>query len=160
MATIATFGVVVSDIAGRAHRLAITADTSPNSTVVGEMITERGAEISAALRDMGVDVDTVSADSTLQVYQIARRWIIYGVAADVLLARDRTSTDLADAYERRTSEAWDRLSTEVSRMLADGRPINDGAANLPASHVTRADEIESAIEVQGLGQRLAWSGSV
>lgn len=160
MATIATFGVVVSDIAGRAHRLDITATTSPSSTVVDEMITERGAELSAALRDMGVDVDTVSADSTLQVYQIARRWIIYAVAADVLLARDRTSTDLADAYERRTRETWDRLSSEVSRMLADGRPTNSGAANYPASHVTRESFIDDALDGQGLGQRLAWSGSL
>ena len=155
--TIATFGVTPSVLEGYAHRLALNATTSPTDTQADEMIQDRGAEWSALLQSVGVDV--ASIDPASQLYRLSRRWVIAATLHDVMRARERTVTPIVESFGSEADALRDRVLERIG-TLGDGQPTADGSPNLVDSHVTRAAEVEAAISDGSLVARLAWSGNV
>ena len=155
--TIATFGVTATVLEGYAHRLALNATTSPTDTQADEMIQDRGAEWSALLQSVGVDVATI--DPASQLYRLSRRWVIAATLHDVMRARERTVTPIVESFGSEADALRDRVLERIG-TLGDGQPTADGSPNLVDSHVTRAAEVEAAISDGSLVARLAWSGNV
>jgi len=155
--TIATFGVTATVLEGYAHRLALNATTSPTDTQADEMIQDRGAEWSALLQSVGVDVAGI--DPTSQLYRLSRRWVIAATLHDVMRARERTVTPIVESFGAEADALRDRVLERIG-TLGDGQPTADGSPNLVDSHVTRAAEVEAAISDGSLVARLAWSGNV
>lgn len=155
--TIATFGVTPTTLEGYAHRLALNASTSPTDIQAAEMIEDRGAEWSALLQSVGVDVATI--DPTSQLYRLSRRWVVAAALHDVMRARERTVTPIVESFGSEADALRDRVLERIG-TLGDGQPTADGSPNLVDSHVTRAAEVEAAISDGSLVARLAWSGNV
>ena len=154
---IETFGVTSTTLEGYAHRLTLDATTSPTAAQADEMVTDRGAEWSALLQSVGVDVATI--DPASQLYRLSRRWVIAAALHDVMRARERTVTPIVTSFGDEADALRDRVLERIG-TLGDGQPTAAGAPNLVDSHVTRAAEIEAALADGSLVNRLAWSGNV
>ena len=153
-------GVTVADVAEMAHRVQVTANTSPDTARVEAFIDDRTAEIAAMLMTMGVDVTGLATRTTGIGYRLVRRWIVTMSAYDLLRARERVAgaaVPLLESYREEGESLMERIRQRPAD-LGDEHPTASGDPNLVDSHVTRQSQIDAATDGYGLGAQLAWRG--
>lgn len=134
--TVATFGVTAASV--RSHHFpqwsAFSAETSPDSTTAGEMVTEAGADLAGVLTAAGVTPSSIS-----DVASAAYSWCAYTVRLDaalrILRASTQASPDLEKTWQARLDARYAALKAAGAAALGDEAlaPVDpDG----PSSHIS------------------------
>lgn len=156
MPAIETFGVTAALVATYLPGYVVTA-TSPVTTAQQTTITGHiAAEECGYLHSIGLDPETLAADTTTQVYSMMQRLIALGVAHDVAVSWEGAFRVPEGAMERRRQ--YDARREEIRERIAslgDGRPAGDSAAGSVSSHVSMRERIDAGTRTLGLAARLA-----
>ena len=121
------FGITKTDLQTVVSNLSIEADTSPTETQVDDLILQAAAEMELEAEAVGIDLEGLT-DPTDPTYQLFRRAIIYRVAADVLVAKNRGNPDSAAYYLGRHEQMLDNIRRHPDRVAA--RSANQGPERL------------------------------
>jgi len=136
----ADFGVTTVQLQGRYFALLLNANSTPTDTEAALIIEEWADDVSALLREKGVDPDAVeTADG--EGARFARRAIIYGALSDCIRAsaHDRAS---ADRYYEIALGQMELLRNNVAE-LGEDRPSGSGSPNQVESHVQNAAAVRT-----------------
>ena len=113
---------------------AFAAATVPTSTQVETWIAESGAMWSATIRSLGLDPDTIDADTASEGYAIAKRIVTLDVAVRVVRAQGRRPELVTQLREER-DRLYDRFVAAPSRF-GDSQPTTDASHNLTRSEMS------------------------
>jgi hypothetical protein len=156
---VADFGVTAAIVAQYIGGTAFSTASVPTAATVDAIILRVSGQWSGLLQRRGADVAAVDLATGSQLYLMSQEWIAKRVAMDVLFSRERAVTPLAERWEAQT-DAIKREVLEMTAALLDGQSSAAGAPGLIDSHVTRAEQVRTALRDQPLGQRLAWGSRV
>jgi ATP sulfurylase len=142
---IQTFGITAGDIQGIVSNLVINASSSPTITQVGDMIEQVSAEVQAESRNVGIST-TAIIDSTTPEYQMLKRMVIYKVAGEILISRNRGDENSGKYY-------IDRFLDLRETIRKRPQVVEDDTQNGPdlASYINQSATNFSADEVYGSG---------
>ena len=156
---VADFGVTAAIVAQYIGGTAFSTASVPTAATVDAIILRVSGQWSGLLQRRGADVAAVDLATGSQLYLMSQEWVAKRVAMDVLFSRERAVTPLAERWEAQT-DAIKREVLEMTAALLDGQSSAAGAPGLIDSHVTRAEQVRTALRDQPLGQRLAWGSRV
>ena len=139
MAAPNTFGITKTNIQSVVSNLSIETDTSPSTAQVDELIEQASAEVALEAEAVGISLAGLT-DPTDSMYLLFQRAIIYRVAADVLVAKNRGNVDSAAYYIQRHEQMLDNIRKHPDRVAA--RSADQGPERLKYLDYTEIQENE------------------
>jgi len=139
MAAPNTFGITKTNIQSVVSNLSIETDTSPSTAQVDELIEQASAEVALEAEAVGISLAGLT-DPTDSMYLLFQRAIIYRVAADVLVAKNRGNVDSAAYYIQRHEQMLDNIRKHPDRVAA--RTENQGPERLKYLDYTEIQQNE------------------
>ena len=112
-----TFGITKTDIQSVVANLSIESDTSPTESQVNDLIEQAAAEMALEADAVGISLSGLT-DPTQSIWLLFKRAIIYRVAADVLVARNRGNVDSAAYYIQRHEQILENIRKYPDRVAS------------------------------------------
>lgn len=109
------------------------ASSIPTANQVDVWIGEESAYCSGLLRSLGLAPATVDADTTTEVYAMAKRYVTLAVAVRVARIREADGNSAIVSSLRTERDALRKGMLDRPATLGDGQPTGDGAPNLTRS---------------------------
>jgi len=132
-----TFGITKTNIQSVVTNLSIETDTSPSTAQVDELIEQASAEIALEAEAVGISLAGLT-DPTDSMYLLFQRAIIYRVAADVLVAKNRGNVDSAAYYIQRHEQMLSNIRKHPDRVAT--RSADQGPERLKYLNYTEIQE--------------------
>lgn len=113
-----TFGVDTDDIKAQVQNLSIRTDTSPSTSDVTESILFAAAEVERECAAVGISTSglTDSADGT---YLLLKKAIIYKVAGELLIGRNRGNKEDGEYYIERYDKIIETIRKTPQKIETD-----------------------------------------
>jgi len=125
-----TYDITTAEVANfLGHTGGIDANSAPTSTQVTAWVTQRSAEIGAALRGVGITPSGVTASASNDLYELVRLKVTSRVACDWLLSNQREHTD----YTQQLVDEWVQYLEEMRTMPDHRLGEKTGATNVVES---------------------------
>ena len=112
-----TFGITKTDIQTVVSNLSIETDTSPTTAQVDDLILQAASEMELEADAVGISIEGLT-DVSDPMYQLFKRAIVYRVAADVLVAKNRGNPESAAYYLGRHEQMLDNIRKHPDRVAA------------------------------------------
>jgi len=131
-----TFDITTSEVADfLGHTGGIDANSAPTATQVTAWITQRSAEIGAALRGVGITPSNVDATNANDLYELIRLKVTSRVACDWLLSNQRELTDYTQQLVDEWSEYLSAVRTMPDHKLAEQTASTNIVESFTDNHV-------------------------
>lgn len=113
-----TFGVVIADIKGQIQNISIRTDTSPSIADVQDSIEFAAAELETECAAAGISTQDLTTP-TAATYLVLKKALIYKVAGELVIARNRGNSEDGAYYLARYDRILDTIRKQPQRVETD-----------------------------------------